>query len=133
MKKLFTQKISYKAALIFLATASLGGCAGTGAEYRPIVDPATMNQGMNYEADLSACQQLAEQRDYANGDTGTSALVGAGIGTAIGALTGSWEGAGIGAVAGGGVGAGSGALSTKEERKRIVIRCMQGRGYQVLN
>ncbi len=51
----------------------LGACTGTGNEYRPIVD----GEYPNYETDLKACQELAEQRSYANADAATSVGVGA--------------------------------------------------------
>lgn len=107
----------------------LAACEGSGASYRPIVDGP---MGDAYEADLSQCQQLAEQRGYASGEaatnTGISAAVGAAVGAITGGLSGAATGAGIGAVGG----AGGSALSISQQRKQIVINCMQGRGYRVL-
>ncbi len=109
--------------------ALLSACAGTGAEYRPVVD----RPGPNYEADLADCQKLATQRDYVNGDSATDTAVGAGGGAVLGLLTNSWAGAGVGALVGGAGGATVGGLGAKDDRKSIVIKCMQGRGYKVLN
>ncbi|NDE90879.1 MAG: glycine zipper family protein [Alphaproteobacteria bacterium] len=104
-------------------------CANSGADTRPIVD----RPGPNYENDLAACQELAREKDYANGDTATSALVGAGLGALIGGVTGDWAGAGIGAGIGGASGLGAGAVETQNARSNIVKRCLIGRGYRVVD
>src|SRR6218665_137010 len=117
-------KISTLAAVTLL----LGACAGTGADYRPIVD----KPGRNYNNDLAQCQRLAEQRDYVNGDSMTDTAVGAGVGGVIGILSNSWPGAAVGAGVGALGGATVGGLEAKNDRKNIVIRCMKGRGYTVL-
>lgn len=114
--------------VFLVGTTLLSGCFATGAQHRPIVDGGDL---ANYETDLAQCQQVAEQREYVNEDTKTDALIGA----VIGALAGIGEskeatlgGAAVGALLGGG----ERAYETIEERKRIVIRCMQGRGYNVV-
>jgi len=114
---------------LFAICALLAACAGTGADYRPVVD----RPGPNFENDLHDCQQLATQRDYVNGDSATTTAVGAGGGAVLGLLTNSWTGAGVGALVGGAGGATVGGLDAKNDRKSIVIKCMQGRGYNVLN
>lgn len=109
-------------------TIALSGCFATGAQHRPIVDGGDL---ANYETDLAECQHVAEQREYVNEETKTDALIGA----VIGALAGIGEskedtigGAAVGALIGGG----AQAYQTIDERKKIVIRCMQGRGYNVV-
>lgn len=111
-----------------IATVLLTACAGTGAEYRPVVD----RPGPNFETDLAQCQHLATQRDYVNGDSMTDTAVGAGIGGVVGILSNSWTGAAVGAAVGGAGGATVGGLEAKDDRKTIVVKCMQGRGYNVL-
>lgn len=111
-----------------LLTLSLSGCFSTGAQHRPIVDGGDL---VNYDADLEQCQQAAEQHEYVNEDTKTGALIGA----VIGALAGIGEGKGetlAGAAVGALIGGGSQAYGAIDERKKIVIRCMQGRGYNVI-
>lgn len=111
-----------------LVVTSLSGCFSTGAEHRPIVDGGDL---ANYETDLVECQQLALQRDPNDDETKTSALIGAVIGTLVGLGEGAEEavaGAAVGAL----VGAGEQAYSTSKERKHIVINCMRGRGYNVV-
>jgi hypothetical protein len=121
--------------LLFLIAFLTVSCSGTGDEYRPIID----NPGPNYGNDLFACQELAKQRKYLNGDSKTKALAGAGIGAAGGALVGS-SGGGQGTLAGGAAGAAigaaaglaSGAFEAKEEKKYIIVQCLRNRGYNVI-
>lgn len=112
---------------------SFTGCANTGADVRPIVDMQGVNQS-RYEVDLAECQQYAQQQ----GGTGTSAakgaVGGAGVGGLIGLVTGGngtrvAQSAGVGAVIGGA----TGAYSGNKAQENIVKRCLNGRGYKVLN
>ena len=96
---------------------AVAGCANTGAKYQPINDGP---KAAGYAADLSDCQALATERSYTNGDMKTDAVIGAGIGLIAGAI--------VGAVTGGGVG----MVETREQRRKIVIECMQGRGHPVV-
>lgn len=113
-----------------LGLIALGGCASSGAAYEPIVDGPT---GAVYQADLQDCQNLAETRQYDNGDTRTAAAIGAGIGGIAGlAENGNLGEAAVGALIGGVIGGGGGALETREERKEIVLNCMVGRGHRVV-
>ncbi len=123
MKKYYTFCL---ASLLFLTSCN------TGHNYRPIVD----NPGPNYEHDLAYCQSLAKQASYANGDTasevGAGAIVGGLLGGAIGALTGNvGKGAAWGAGVGGGHGAVKGTMSTKEQKKYIIRRCLLKKGYDI--
>lgn len=120
--------VSLGVAMAGLITAT--GCASGGAAYQPIVDGPT---GPAYQADLADCQQVAEQRQYDNSDTRTSATIGAGLGGIIGlAEDGDIGEAAVGAVVGGLFGGGAGALETREERAEIVKNCMAGRGHRVV-
>jgi len=115
--------------VIAIVPLILAACEGTGASYRPIVDGP---MDARYEQDLQDCQEVAAQREYVSGDSATNTGIGAAVGAAIGAITGGLSGAAKGAGVGAVGGAGGSALSVKEQRKRIVINCMRGRGYRVL-
>jgi len=118
------------ATMVICSSVILSGCANTASGYSPIVDGP---QGDAYYADLSDCQSLAKTKRYDNGDTKTSALVGAVAGAAIGGIEDdSIEGAVAGALLGGLLGGAHGASETRTERKEIVKRCMYGRGYAVV-
>ena len=108
-------------AVLTSACVALGGCATSGAKYRPIVDGSDPEK---YEVDLAACQRLAEDRSYVNPDLPRQATIGA-------AVHGVFNGA-AGAVAGAVLGGGRAAARTVHERKAIVINCMEGRGHKVV-
>ncbi len=108
---------------------ALTACGNTGADYQPVLDGAP---SPNYSADLKACQQVAEQRSYTNDNVKSDAAVGAGLGAVIGGLTDGVEGAIAGGVVGGAAGAGGQAYETLEERQKIVVACLQGRGHPVV-
>ena len=111
----------------------LGACAtNSGASYEPLVDG---NVSPSFKADLADCQMLAENRNYLNDDTKTDALIGAGIGALAGLAdddVNDTEGAIAGAIVGAIAGGGSRALETRDERKQIVISCLQGRGHKAV-
>lgn len=102
----------------------------------PIIDTQGVDSAQ-YQQDLTECQQYAQQvsvgEDAAKG-TVVGGLLGAAMGAAVGAATGNpGRGAAIGAAAGG-IGGGAGAAGKGfQEKKQIVSRCMQGRGYNVLS
>src|SRR5690242_8911374 len=106
--------------------------AGCGA-HRPVIDPKTSAHPERYEADLSECQQLAQQAPGAGagaaGGAAIGAAIGAGVAVASGHKASAGQAAGGAAVLGGAKGAGSGA----QERNKMVSTCMKGRGYAVLN
>jgi len=123
---------STKAVAAALAAALLAGCATApgGANYAPMVD--TGHRIGVYEQDLAECQQYA-QRAAGAGDGAVAGAVGGaivmGVLSAIlgGGGNGRWAAAG--AVAGGLQGAGAGEAN----QRAVVVRCMSGRGYQVLS
>lgn len=123
---------STKAVAAALTLALLAGCATApgGANYRPMVD--TGQRIGVYEQDLAECQQYA-QRAAGAGDGAVAGAVGGaivmGVLSAIlgGGGNGRWAAAG--AVAGGLQGAGAGEAN----QRAVVVRCMSGRGYQVLS
>jgi hypothetical protein len=89
-----------------------------------------------YQADLAACRQLAEQRSpYQEGAVG--ALGGAALGAAGGAILGAFTGkpgtgAALGAAMGGLGGAAYGGVGGVQSQEQIVSNCMRGRGYNVV-
>lgn len=116
----------------FTAIALLAGCATApgGANYAPMVD--TGHRIGDYNADLAECQQYA-QRAAGAGDGAVAGAVGGAIvmGVLSAILGGGGHGrwAAAGAVAGGLQGAGAGEAN----QRAVVVRCMSGRGYQVLS
>lgn len=104
---------------------ALSGCAGNGAEHRPLVDNYDLH---NYEADLLSCQQLA--KSYSDSELLQGGMLGALGGALVGLGEGREEtlaGAAIGAV----VGATGGALLANKERRKILVQCMRDKGYNV--
>jgi len=120
------------ALFIGLTTVSLGGCANTGAAYKPIVDGP---MGAKYTQDVSDCRSLAEDRKLLNGNSKETALLAAGL-TGLSLLADDKDinlgDALLGVVIGGALGAGAGAMETRDERKQIVKNCMSGRGHRVV-
>ncbi|EBA17670.1 hypothetical protein RSK20926_18067 [Roseobacter sp. SK209-2-6] len=87
-----------------------------------------------FESDLAQCRQISA--NHTQDQVKTPALQGAAIGAVVGALD-STDGdrvddALIGAVIGGGIGALEGTVEQDEARRKILLRCMQGRGHRVL-
>lgn len=108
----------------------LAACAGTGADYNPIVDePPSRALTQN----ISACKSLAKSASYAGPETQNNALIGAVIGALAGASEdGRWEDAAGGALTGAAVGAGGTALEHQEKRAKIVRNCLEKRGHRVV-
>lgn len=113
--------------LISLITA----CANTGANYRPVVDTKGIDLN-RYEADLSECQQYANQTAGA----GESAAAGAAAGAVFGALLAAAAGGGSSKKSTAGVGAVTGAAGAagqgETNQRNVIRRCLSGRGYKVL-
>jgi hypothetical protein len=114
---------------------AISGCA-TITEQNPIIDQK-MSDMTNYNSDLSECREIAMQVDAGESFL-KSAAVGTLTGAAIGAVVGIFDdknfgkSVGIGA-AGGAVGGGiKGGLETFDDRKEVVAKCLDGRGYTVL-
>lgn len=103
-----------------------------GCVHQPIIDTKGVNMAQ-YDVDLKECQAFADQRNPA-ANAAVGAVGGAILGAAITSLfggsrqmrnTNSMAGA-LGGVAG----AGGGTIASQ---RRIVYRCMAGRGYNVLD
>lgn len=97
----------------------------------PIIDPQGVDM-TRYQADLSECQDIADQvpvGERAVVGAATGAVIGGAIGAVVGNRNTATRGAGVGAI-GGGVRGTSSGLS---ERDRVVHNCLRGRGYRILN
>jgi hypothetical protein len=107
------------------------GCTST-----PIVDMGGVDQDQ-YDRDLAACQEYADQVNVTAGTAGGAAIgaaAGAALGAVIGAITGApGTGAAIGAASGGATGGVSGAGSGASRQDRVVRTCLRERGYSVLD
>ena len=119
-----TVKMSALSCLIAVGAA----CSDTGAGYSPIMD-GTRNA--SYDSDLMACQGLARQKRVVDGETGNAVLMGSALGAALGAADDDGDAVG-GAVAGALGGVLANTAGTPEDRKEIVIACMQQRGHRVV-
>ncbi len=121
-----------KAITAAAAIVLLAGCATApgGANYAPMVD--TGHRIGVYEQDLAECQQYA-QRAAGAGDGAVAGAVGGAI--VVGLLSAILGGGGHGrwAAAGAISGGLSGAAAGEANQRAVVVRCMSGRGYQVLN
>ncbi len=121
-----------KTIAIAAAIALLAGCATApgGANYAPMVD--TGHRIGVYEQDLAECQQYA-QRVAGAGEGAAAGAVGGAI--VIGLLSAVLGGGGHGrwAAAGAISGGLSGAAAGEANQRAVVVRCMSGRGYQVLS
>jgi|TARA_Y100001937_G_C7114760_1_gene329589 hypothetical protein len=107
-----------------------------------IIDPKSSTNPENYYADKMECESIAKQEGYLE-NMGMSALIKGTI-TAIGAGAMTYFGIGSGAnldlgtsvALGAGAGAvgglGLGAYDTYSDRKDIIRKCMEGRGYNIL-
>lgn len=120
--------------LIGLSATVLSSCAsyrGTPGDSGVIVDTQGVDMS-TYNTDLAECEALAEQVPVSE-RTATGAVVGAVVGGAIGAVLGDSRSAQRAAGAGAVSGTVDGANSGLSEEDQVLKRCMQGRGYRVLN
>ena len=108
-----------------LSIALIAGCA---AHPEPIVDLKGIDPDV-FERDLEECEAYADQISIGE-SAAKSAAVGAVIGAAAGAIGGAaGEGAGYGGI----YGATNGGLEAEREKQYVFARCLEGRGYRVLN
>ena len=126
-----------KPAVTVAAAAILaGGIAGCADTYRPIVDSQGVDQ-VEYERDLAECREYARRVDPAGSAAKGGLLggaVGAAVGAVVGALTGNvGRGAAIGAAGGATGGVLRGGIRGGARQKRVLRRCLRGRGYRVLD
>lgn len=126
-----------RTAIILTAALGLGACATQDlAEYRPVVDAS----GPGYERDLAECRVIAlnaeaEYRERQQAEMGANLFAG----LLVGALAGQAIGGNSGyTAAGAAYGAGAGLAATDTELahggpRRIIDRCLAGRGHRVLS
>ena len=107
---------------------AVSACAGTGADYAPILDGP---QTPAYRSDLSACQALARNQHQFDQETAGAAVLGAGAGALFGAADDDADVAG-GAIAGALAGGVAGAVNANDRREAIVVECLRGRGHRVV-
>lgn len=115
--------------VVLIACSFASACAPV--PYRPVIDTGAPLG--NYDADLAACTQLAEQRPV-----GSSAAGGAVAGALFGALLGAafgLHGSNLGQVAASGAvsGGAQGTGAAMAQQRGIVANCMRGRGYNVVS
>ena len=112
----------------------LAGCA-TGLLDKAADQIIVDTQGLDlneYERDLSECDALAQQIDISK-RTRDRAIGGVVVGSVVGAILSDSDSAKrIGGTAGvvGGV---KGNVQARKEQQKVIKRCLQGRGYKVLN
>jgi hypothetical protein len=116
--------------IAILALASMTACA-TADNITPIIDHEPNYDVAKYLKDLDQCRDYANERDPATeaalGAIG-AALTTIAIGAAMGDARLGRDVAGAAAVAGAVGGAGNSALSVND----ILLKCLKGRGYNVL-
>ena len=101
------------------------GCASNGLEHRPVVAGDDL---AFYERDLKTCQQQAADHESLD-DTKEAGILGAAAGAIVGALVDdSIEGAVVGAI----IGVTGGQMSTQQNQRDYIIKCMQDFGYNVV-
>lgn len=109
----------------------LGGCTSD-----PIVDMRGVDPDQ-FDRDLAACREYADQVNVAGGAAGGAAVgaaTGAALGAVIGAITGApGTGAAIGAASGGTTGGVTGVGSGRSRQDRVVRNCLRERGYAVFD
>ena len=108
----------------------LSGCTAQQRADRIIIDKAGVSAGA-YQVDLSECTAYAEEVRAAEKVVVTAAG-GAAVGGVIAAI---WGGRDIarGAGTGGVLGGVNGAADASREMTRVLRRCLQNRGYSILN
>jgi len=118
-----------KTTLIALPLISvLAACSGLGTNEQLVVDGPN---SATFDADLTACRNLARQQNQIDAETGAAMALGAGIGALAGWADGDTT-AGEGALGGALGGAAMATATGAEQRRSIVINCMTGRGHNVV-
>lgn len=102
--------------------------AGCLAQPEPIVDLKGLDPEV-FATDLEECEAYADEVSIAGG-AAKGAVTGAVIGAATGAISGDvGQGAGYGGIYGGT----TTGINAEREKKLVFVRCLEGRGYRVLN
>ena len=121
-----------KTTSIILIAAILAGCAITGANYRPIIDSKNGVPSAELEQDMRECQALATQVSSGAERAAAGAIAGAVVGALFAAALGAkhyrpqiMQGAAL-------TGALEGASAGETDQKKIIQRCLAGRGHKVV-
>lgn len=115
--------------MILPLTLGVAACSGTGAEYTPVTDGPP---SMAFQSDLAACQEISKKLRWDNAQAREDVMIGTIIGAALGAAGGDTSNPLGGALAGA-VGSSVGAgVNTRDDRKDIIISCMQQRQHNVV-
>ena len=115
-----------KILLLAICLLGLSACAND-----PIIDSKGVNMN-NYETDLAECEAYADEVKVGQ-RSAKSAAAGAALWAVIGAVFGNSDTAARGAAAGGATGAARGAAHGYQEKDQVIRRCLENRGYPVLN
>lgn len=116
---------------VFMGVPLIAACTNVGADYEPVLDGPP---GPSYQADLAACQSLAQAQDFDN-EQATATVAGAGLGGLIAVAdddSDDIEEVVAAAAIGGAIGAGAGAAEVSDLRKAIITECLRGRGHKVV-
>lgn len=117
--------------IILFSTGCANGYGGYGAPKQIIIDTQGLDMS-DYHQDLADCENYARQIDV-RAETTEAVVEGAVVGGVIGAVLGNHETAERSAGAGAVLGGVKGNKRARYEQERIVRRCLNGRGYKVLN
>lgn len=114
----------------------LSGCAMSRQNIINRVDPISIRNQPQFQADVDECMRYAEIeadrcKKQAALNTGVGAAIGAGIGALAGVIVGH-DTAGFGAGLGALFGAAEGMVSTQCYQDTIVSNCLINRGYRLL-
>lgn len=102
-----------------------------GSHYRPMIDAKGVDMN-RYESDLSECRQYAVQVSGAAEQAAMGAAAGAIFGALLATAAGSRYDAHATARVGALTGAVTGAASGDMDQRSVIVRCLSGRGYRVL-
>lgn len=111
----------------------LVGCATPNRQNAVLVDEGTPGfSRAQYYRDVQQCLDYANQVGGAGEGAATGAIFGALVGAVLGNTISGHAGRDLAAY-GAATGALGGAVQGTQNRRAVIIRCLQGRGYSVLN
>ncbi|NRB20513.1 MAG: glycine zipper family protein [Rhodobacteraceae bacterium] len=115
--------------LILPMTLAVVACSGTGADYTPITDGAPTAE---FQSDLTACREVSKKHRWDNAEAREDIVISTVLGAVLGAANGN-SGSALGGALVGAVGSSvGGGVNTRDDRKDIVVSCIQQRGHNVV-
>lgn len=134
MRQTTCQRLACLLIVTLTLTLTTTGCATRpmGENYRPLVDLKGADPA-RFEADLGECQAYAKQVAGAAEKAAAGALAGALLGAVLAAAAGNRYSRNQHAAVGAVTGLASGAAAGEHDQRSVIIRCLGGRGYSVLN